>query len=33
MSILRRGMARLARRKAERRLAVFGCIESYLVSR
>src|ERR1700741_683034 len=26
MSILRRGMARLARRKAERRLAVFGCM-------
>src|ERR1044072_8686004 len=26
MSIRRRGMARLARRNAERRLAVFGCI-------
>src|SRR3954467_12444859 len=26
MSILRRGMARLARRNAERRLAVLGCI-------
>src|SRR5436190_9039646 len=30
MSIRRRGMARLARRKAERRLAVFGCIDKLL---
>src|ERR1051326_9379995 len=29
MSIRRRGMARLARRKAERRLAVFGCIRLF----
>src|SRR6202040_4122626 len=29
MSILRRGMARLARRKAERRLAVLGCIRLF----
>src|SRR4030095_11783123 len=29
MSIRRRGMARLARRNAERRLAVFGCIRLF----
>src|SRR5256885_10252850 len=29
MSIRRRGMARLARRKAERRLAVLGCIRLF----
>src|SRR5689334_6677759 len=30
MSILRRGIARLARRKAERRLAVLGCMDESL---
>src|SRR5215470_11866085 len=33
MSIRRLGMGRFARRNAERRLAVFGCIPNYLVSR
>src|SRR6266576_4098040 len=33
MSIRRRGIVRLARRKAERRLAVLGCIDNYFVSR
>src|SRR6266568_4585837 len=33
ISIRRRGMGRLARRNAERRLGVFGCINDYLVSR
>src|SRR5947208_17177750 len=33
MSIRRRGMGRFARRKAERRLAVLGCIVNYFVSR
>src|SRR6266702_4738580 len=33
ISIRRRGIVRLARRKAERRLAVLGCIDNYFVSR
>src|ERR1700751_2135571 len=33
ISIRRRGMGRLARRNAERRLGVLGCIDDYLVSR
>src|SRR5207248_11574356 len=33
MSMRRRGIGRLARRKAERRLGVLGCIGCYFVSR
>jgi hypothetical protein len=33
ISIRRRGIVRLARRKAERRFAVLGCMAGYLVSR
>jgi hypothetical protein len=33
ISIRRRGMGRLARRNAERRFGVFGCMVDYLVSR